>query len=63
MGDVVDVYATPTDAMANAGGGGAMTLHVSADSNEVSQWLATMIKKYTRVVGGGDVQVAFGRNS
>lgn len=38
-------------------------LVVDAAPNAVSQFLAEMIKNYVRVVGGGNVQTAFGRNS
>lgn len=53
-----------TDAMGSASGGGVMpVLEIRAPGDELSQLLAMIIKKYVRVVGGGNVQTAFGQGS
>lgn len=40
----------------------AVVLEVRAHAGGIDQFLAEMIKRYVRVAGGGDVQVAFGRD-
>ncbi len=42
--------------------GGSNTLIIEANDDAVSKWLAEMIRKFARAKGGGNVQVAFGRN-
>lgn len=44
------------------GGDGVTTLVVEATESAVSQWLAEMIRKFVRAKGGGNVQIAFGKN-
>jgi hypothetical protein len=49
--------------LANATQGGGVVqvrLEFVGGGSEVEQFLAMMIKKYVRVTGGGDVQVALG---
>jgi len=47
---------------AAASGGRLITLEVVANEAAVSQLFAEMIRKYVRVKGGGDVQIALGRS-
>jgi phage-related protein len=56
--------AAPRGVAASAGtGGGAVTLEVRSSGRAVDDFLAELIRRYVRVQGGGDVQVAFGRGS
>lgn len=54
--------AAPRGVAAAAGAGATITLEVRSSGRAVDDFLAEMIRKYVRVQGGGDVQVAFGRS-
>ena len=45
---------------ARGGGAGKITLEVRTGGSSADEFLATMIKKYVKVRGGGSVERAFG---
>src|SRR6266568_3034154 len=45
---------------ARGGGGGTVRLEIRTGGSSADEFLATMIKKYVKVRGGGDVQRAYG---